>query len=128
MRIAFALAFSLAAAACGGDSSSTPDAAGSAIDAKPAEVEVVSCTGVTPVQTITVTAAPFAYSPASATINVGDVVHFSPTSSHPTQSGTGGTADGKFNVSSDACLKFTKAGTYPFFCIPHGFTGTITVQ
>ncbi len=126
MRIAFALALSLAAA-CGG-SSSNPDAAGSSTDAKPAEVEVVSCTGVTPVQTITVTNVPFAYSPATATINVGDVVHFSPTASHPTSSGAGGTPDNKFHVGADACLKFTKAGTYPFFCEPHGFTGTITVN
>ncbi|MCE9576347.1 MAG: hypothetical protein K8W52_24580 [Deltaproteobacteria bacterium] len=128
MRIAFALALSLAAAACGGDSSSTPDAAGSSIDAKPADVEVVSCTGVTPAQTITVTAVPFAYSPASATINVGDVVHFQVGASHPTASGANATADGKWNVAADGCLKFTKAGTYPYFCVAHGFTGTLTVQ
>lgn len=125
MRLSLALSLCLAAA-CGGGSSSSPDAPVSGIDSAPAEVEVVACTGVTPAATVTVVN--FQFSPSATTINVGDVVHLMPTASHPTASGSGGTPDGKFNVSSDACLKFTKAGTYPFYCIPHGFTGTITVQ
>jgi plastocyanin len=121
MRHSFALAFCFAAACGGGSSTPTPDAPAS-------DVQVVSCGAAAPKETITVTAVPFAYSPATSTINVGDVVHFMVTSSHPTDSGTGGTADGKFTVQSDSCLKFTKAGTYPFFCAVHGFTGTLTVQ
>jgi plastocyanin len=32
------------------------------------------------------------------------------------------------NFSETKCLKFTAAGTYGFYCGPHGFSGTVTVQ
>jgi plastocyanin len=118
-----ALAILVFATACGGSSSNTT------IDSPPAStVQPVICPG-TVAQTITVTGTTtFMFSPMTSTINVNDVVHFNTTSLHPVASGSNGVADGKFSANGDACFKFTAAGTFPFFCQVHGFTGSITVQ
>jgi plastocyanin len=34
----------------------------------------------------------------------------------------------KVDYGADICLKFTKAGTFGFYCTTHGFTGSVTVQ
>jgi plastocyanin len=112
------------AAACGGSSSSNP------ADAPPASpVKTVPCAGATVAQTVTVVSTPqFAFSPMTLTIHVNDVVHFQTGSLHPVASGAQGHPDGKFSTTGDACLQFTQAGTFPFFCNVHGFPGTVTVQ
>ena len=122
----FAFAFVLAAA-CGG-SSSNPDAPAS-IDAKVSSVKSVSCNGATIAQTINVNAGGTAFMPNTATINANQIVHFMTSSFHPVKSGTPASPTTDFEASSgDACFQFTQAGTFPFFCEVHLFTGTITVQ
>jgi plastocyanin len=125
-RFAFALVLALVAA-CGDSNSSTPDAPKS-IDAAPS-TKVVSCTGATIAATIGVNAGGTAFMPSTASVHVNDIVHFNSTASHPVASGASGTPDNKFTISTgDGCVQFLAAGTYPFFCSVHGFTGTITVQ
>ena len=126
MKIAIAtLLFSFGAlAACGGSSSNNT------IDSPPSAVQPVSCTGITPAATFTVVlnGTMFAFSPSSANVHVNDVVRFMTTSSHPVSSGPVGSPDGKVSTTGDNCLKFTQAGTFPFFCNVHLFPGTLTVQ
>ena len=111
------------------------------------------CTGVAPtptpmstMHTVMVGADGFTFSPSSLTINVGDTVQWSWSSSgHTVTSGSGCSADGQFCSPSDAnCASapasnqgatyshtFSTAGTFPYFCIPHcdfGMVGTIIVQ
>ena len=71
-----------------------------------------------------------AYSPATSTINAGQIVKFVMTPIHDAQSGTPGSPDTTFHVdfNQTRCLQFTEAGTFPFYCSLHLFTGTITVQ
>ena len=92
-------------------------------------MQSVSCTGANIAQTFTVTgAATFMFSPQTATVPVGSIVEWNTTSFHPVASGTPGSPDGKFSTTGDGCFKFTQAGTFPFFCNVHLFTGTLTVQ
>ena len=123
MKIAIALVF-FAAAACGSSSNTT-------IDSPPSSsVQAVSCAGATIAQTFTVTGTTsFMFSPMTATVPVNSIVEFNTTSFHPVQSGTPSAPDGKFGpTTGDNCFKFTQAGTFPFFCNVHLFTGTLTVQ
>jgi plastocyanin len=112
-----ALLLALAACGGGGDDASTPDASSGA------DVQEVSCTGAT--IAVTFTTSGFAYSPASDTISVGEIVRFSPEASHDVVSN-----DSLFSVGlgGDGCFQFNTAGTYVFHCTPHGFTGTLTVE
>ncbi|MEZ4403172.1 MAG: hypothetical protein R3B06_24320 [Kofleriaceae bacterium] len=122
--LALASACSLAVAACGGDDGGTPavDAAVT-VDAPAGPVAVVACAGVT--ADATVTAPGFAFMPASTSITAGQVVKFTMPATHNAKSDTNlWTAD----FSTDTCVRFTTAGTYPFHCEPHLFTGTIVVQ
>jgi plastocyanin len=122
MKLAIA-SLVLALAACGGGSSNNT------IDSPPSVVQSVSCGGVTPAATVTVTGtSTFMFSPSTVSIHVNDVVRFNTTSFHPVASGSAGTPDGKFSTNGDGCFKFTQAGTFPFFCSVHLFTGTVTVQ
>lgn len=107
-----------------------------------AQAQVVACSGVTPAATIaaTGTSGSFQFSPSSATVNVGAVVRFSNDTNtpHTSTSGTGGGSpapDGKWDTgliapAQSACVKFLKAGSYPFYCSIHPtlMTGTVTVQ
>ncbi|MBL8621867.1 MAG: hypothetical protein JNK64_11205 [Myxococcales bacterium] len=114
----YALFAALCLAACGGDDAGTP------IDAAPSSVMTVACGTSTPVATFTAPSFT-AFSPTSATIAVGDVVEFQMPAAHNAVSTTG-----LFRVDFGvtACLKFTAAGTFPFKCEPHQFTGTVVVQ
>ena len=122
MKLAIATLF--AVAACGGSSNNNT------IDSATSSVQPVSCTGASIAQTFTVTGtASFMFSPMTATVPVNSIVEFNTTSFHPVQSGTPSAPDGKFGpTSGDNCFKFTQAGTFPFFCNVHLFTGTLTVQ
>ncbi len=116
--------------ACGDDGGNgTPDAP-VGVDAPTASVMKVTC----PAQvaaTVTTTDASFSYSPMATTITVGSVVKFNTSASHnvkpnPVANKTDPGLDVGFNEM--ACLKFTATGTFGFFCSPHGFAGTITVN
>jgi plastocyanin len=127
MKIAIApfFALALAAAACGSSSNNnTIDSPASST------VQALSCSGITPAATVTVTGTTsFMFSPMTVSIHPNDVVRFMTSSFHPVQSGTPSAPDGKFGpTSGDNCFKFTAAGTFPFFCNVHLFTGTVTVQ
>jgi len=111
------------------------------------------CTGVAPTPTpmatthmVLVGAEGFSFSPPSLTIQVGDTVQWSWSSSgHTVTSGSQCSADGQFCSPSDSnCASaptsnrdatyshtFSTAGTFPYFCIPHcgfGMVGTIVVE
>lgn len=118
-------------AACGGDDDGAPpiDAA-PAIDAPPSPVAVVTCPATPDAE---VTAPGFAYTISRSSLPVGAVVKFTMPALHDANSGpvNGGVPapDGKFRVAFGAtvCLRFTVAGTYPFYCGPHLFTGSLTI-
>jgi plastocyanin len=91
-------------------------------------VSMVQCPGQ---PDLDISAATGAYVPMTATIDVNDIVRFTPGDpGHDMVSGTQPNADGLFDtVAGDTvCLRFSAAGTFPFFCQVHGFTGTLTVQ
>jgi plastocyanin len=114
-------------AACGGsDPAPAPDAPPSG----PAVVEVTPCTG----ETATITANPAdtttMYDPPNTTITAGQIVKFvmpaahnvTPHPSMPSDPGL------RVNFGQTKCLRFTEPGTFTFFCTPHGFRGTVTVN
>lgn len=106
-----------------------PDAAVDApVDAAaPSTVVEVPCTGANPV--VTITAPGFAFTPMTANISVGQVVQFTMPGFHDARSGSPGAPDGNFHVmfGQTRCFRFTAPGAFPFFCVPHSFTGSITV-
>lgn len=103
------------------------------VDAAPSTVMVVTCPAQGGIAS-EVTAPNFAFTITDATITTGDIVRFTMPGSHNAASGTvtGGVPapDGKFIVGFGAtvCLQFTAPGTFPFYCEPHQFTGTLTVS
>lgn len=107
-----------------------------AIDATPVDAPTDAASSVVTVQCpgnpdLEISAATGAYVPMTATIAVNAIVRFTPGSSgHDMVSGTAPNGNGLFDtVAGDTtCLRFTAAGTFPFFCQIHGFSGTITVQ
>lgn len=145
------LALLLMLAACGGEDENLPADAPVAIDAAvtidapavdsatndgtveidapavidaPSAVQVISCTGVTPVQTIA--ASNFAFTPANVTITAGDVIRVTSQGSHTFTSDTGAF---DASIGADTCVRFTVAGSYPYHCTFHAsMTGTVTVN
>lgn len=105
----------------GGGGDDTPD-----VDAEPTTAAVleVDCAGATIAETITTQGN--SYSPNAVTIASGEIVRFTPQSGHNVES----TEDGLFEVAfaGEGCFRFDEPGSYGFFCTPHGFTGTVTVQ
>jgi hypothetical protein len=105
-----------------------PPAPDAAPDAPPPPVEIVLCP-VAVAATITTTSS--AYVPPSTTINAGETIEFNPGGApHDMVSGTVASPDGLFATPTGdtVCLQFNVAGTYPFFCSVHTFTGSITVN
>ncbi len=113
-------------AACGSDgddsrdtqdmTDNTPDVDASSIQA----VVEVTCPGTPDAE---VTTQGFAFSPATQTIAVGDVVRFTPTADHNV------VGDGiVVGFGAATCFRFDVADTYDFICQPHGFQGHITVE
>jgi len=73
----------------------------------------------------------FAFSPSSLTINVGDRVTWTNSDAvGHTATATGGAFDtGDIGQGQSASVRFTKAGTYAYYCTPHpSMTGTIRVR
>lgn len=72
-----------------------------------------------------------AFVPANPTVPVGAVVKFFLTADHDVQPNPlAAMTDPGIVVGEGktACLKFTAAGTFGFYCMKHSFVGTITVQ
>jgi plastocyanin len=129
MRLRTSPALLILLVACGGSSGEPPDAA-APVDAVPATVVTVACpTAAVP----TITASDgndTSYMPRSVTIGVGEIVKFTMPRSHNVVPNTLGTSDPglKVNYGETRCLMFTAAGTFGFYCSPHGFSGTVIVQ
>ncbi|HEX7700862.1 MAG TPA: hypothetical protein VF403_09075 [Kofleriaceae bacterium] len=135
MKFAVALAAILAACGSGDNGSTQKDAAGSGSGSgsgSAATVSVVTCTGTPPiVSTDSDLAMHYTYSTTTPpSIAVGSMVEFKMTPAHNVTPSINGTTDSglKVGFGADVCLKFTKAGTFNFVCITHGFAGSITVQ
>src|SRR3954447_7694543 len=72
---------------------------------------------------------PGAFNPDTVTINVNDQVVWTWVSDfHNTESDTGLWDSGVFNAGHVYTNTFNSAGTFPYFCIVHGFNGTVNVQ
>jgi plastocyanin len=137
MKVALVLT-SILVAACSSNNNTTQkmDAAGSGSGSNIANtVTTVSCTGATVASTVTTDDTTMKYTISNASITAGSVVHFttsvthdvnpSPESTNPVVHSDPGI---KVGFSGDACLKFSTAGAFTFYCSRHGFTGTITVN
>jgi plastocyanin len=105
-------------AACGGD-----DTSSTTIDAPASTVTKLTCAGAS--VAATVTAPGFAFTPATSTITAGQIVKFTMPATHNAVSDS---ALFRADFNGDACFRFDTAGSYPFHCEPHLFTGTIVVQ
>jgi hypothetical protein len=135
----------VALAACGEDNKKTPDAA-KTVDAKPIDAAIdakvidappdaqafvlaVTCPA-TPLGPITTTAAEFKYTPSTLTVPLNGIVRFTMSANHDVRPSLTMSTDSGLRVlfGQDKCLQFTTAGAFNFFCGPHGFTGTITVN
>lgn len=69
------------------------------------------------------------YSPNSSTINVNDQVEWIwDTDYHSTTSTTSLWDSGLYNAGYTYTRTFSSAGSFPYYCTFHGFTGSITVQ
>ena len=121
----------LLVAACGGDDGGggTPDAAMADGMMNTNKVQAVTCPA-TVDATVTTESAVDAYMPMTTTVPVNGIVKFEMVGAHNVAPNTLTTTDPGLavNFGETKCLKFTAAGTFGFFCTPHGFTGTITVQ
>src|SRR6185436_11181705 len=86
--------------------------------------------GVTRAATVNVDIEPFSFDPDPVTINVNDSVMWTWVSDfHDTTSDTPGLwASGLHNTGFTFTHTFTTAGTFPYSCTFHGFTGAVNVQ
>jgi len=71
-----------------------------------------------------------AYVPDAVTINVNDQVTWIwvGTEQHSATSDTGVWNSGVLMKPATFSFKFTSPGSYPYFCVIHGFTGSVTVK
>ncbi|MGD0262159.1 MAG: Ig-like domain-containing protein [Verrucomicrobiota bacterium] len=71
-----------------------------------------------------------AFLPDAVTINVGDQVTWiwTGTLQHSATSETGVWNSGVLQNPATYSFTFTNAGSYPYYCVIHGFTGSVTVQ
>jgi len=126
--VAASLALSLVTAtgACGSSSSESPiDAARADAPAGPAAA-AVRCPATVAGEIDAINPQAKNYIPTSRTIRAGQVIRFNTVGDHTAKSRTN-----LFEVkegSDTPCVQFNVPGTYEFFCVPHGFIGTIVVQ
>jgi plastocyanin len=123
-RSLLALLITLAAYGCS-SSSSTPDAPPAV-----ATVMAVTCPANPDASIMSSDLNSTSYIPGSVSIGVGQIVKFTMSPAHNVAPSLTGTTDTGLNVGfgATACLKFTKAGTFGFYCTVHLFTGTAVVQ
>lgn len=98
------------------------DAAPPAPDAPPPPAaENVTCPAIVDVDVVT---AGQSYSPMVADVPRGGVVRFTMTGEHSARSTTN-----LFDVpfGDTACVRFNLPGTYTYYCVAHGFTGSVVV-
>jgi len=127
-RLSFALVSALVMAACGGDDGENNPPADAAIDGASGGAVMVTCPA-TPAATVTTSDGSNAYSPQMTTITQGQVVKFTMSSSHDVAPlNASSDPNLKVGFGQERCFMFTAAGTFPFKCTPHGFTGSITVN
>jgi plastocyanin len=130
LRSSFAVLALGAVAACGGDdtNNTTADAA-SSVDSSTATVVEVGCPA-TPDATVVTINTEDRYDPSTVTIPVNGIVRFQMSGLHNVAPNPIGNTDPGLTVDfgETKCLRFTAAGTFGFYCTPHGFNGTITVQ
>lgn len=119
--------------------SSSEDSGGAPADAATADtgasdtnaVQKVTCPATVAI-TVTTNPMDYVYAPndSPATIRVGDVVHFRMASIHNVTPTNDAPSDPGLSVpfGGEACLKFTKGGTFNFICAAHAFRGKIVVQ
>ncbi len=113
-------------AACGGGGSSD---AGKPIDVLGTSIAVVSCTGSSPNRTISTDDDDMTYSPSAVTIQPGEIVKFTMSSTHNvTPNATGSDPAIVVPFGGTVCITFPKTGTFGFHCSAHNFQGTVTVQ
>lgn len=89
----------------------------------PARATVVPCVGITPA--VTITAPSFAFLPATTNVSPGQIVVFDMPADHDAVS-RDMLWDADFSMRT--CVRFDVAGTYEYFCRPHGFTGVVVVR
>ena len=85
--------------------------------------------------TYTIAATNYVFTPATQSVQVGDIVQWTFSGTHDVTSGSSCTADQKFasgtkNTGDTYSFTFTTKGTFPYFCSFHcsaGMVGTITV-
>jgi plastocyanin len=132
-----ALLIPLAAYGCSSSTGTTgtPDAApridaGPRPDAAPATVMKVACPSTPDAMVTSSNLNSSSYTPRMTTINVGQIVQFVMASAHNVAPSLAGMTDSGLVVDfgETACLMFTKAGTFDFYCTVHDFTGTVVVH
>lgn len=97
----------------------------------------IGCLGILPLlmrcisaaATVNVDIEPTDFNPSTVAINVGDQVVWTWVSDfHSTTSDTRLWDSGVFNSGHVFTNTFTSAGSFPYSCVVHGFTGTVNVQ
>lgn len=119
---ATALLALLALAACGGGSSPAPTTGGGATPAasEPGEsIAAAACEQTTDAATVEIEIADFAFSPASATAKVGDVVNWTNNDSQAHSAAFEGCSTERLDNGASGALVFTQAGTYNYVCGIH---------
>jgi plastocyanin len=115
--------------ACGGDEPSTTKA-DAAVDSAPLPKVVAVTCPVSPAATVRTVEGTDLYMPMSTSISAGGIVRFEMSISHDVAPNTLTTTDPALVVGlgQTKCLQFNQAGTYGFYCTPHGFAGTVVAQ
>jgi plastocyanin len=128
MLTRLSLALMLTLAACSDSGSNTPDAP-KQIDAAAATVMAVTCPA-SPAAMVTASDGDNTkFMPSSVTISVNGIVEFIMPHTHNVAPNTTMSDPGLVvDYNTTKCLMFTNTGTFGFHCVPHGFSGTITVQ
>lgn len=118
---------------CGDDDDDGPAAISGTSPVEISRVREVDCSISVPETTINVQN--FAFSPASETIRVNQIIKWknNDTVAHTATSGAPNSPDGKFDISlapgQEKCAVFTEVANYSYYCKPHpNMTGTINVQ
>jgi plastocyanin len=130
MLVRSSLAISiLVLAACGGDDGGAAIDAPTGVDAPASKVMEVTCPATTPVTFMTQDTS---FSPAMASITLGQIVKFiSTNSTHPIGPIPGDPLSDpglRVPAGQTKCFNFLAKQTYKFQCTVHGYAGTLTVN